>query len=98
MQNALEPFRAAPVYGHIAHLLVMIMNKPVADKNSSKRLSGGFPPADVVQDGIALRLRQLYSNLENEGIPDNLLHLLEKLDEAERAQSRGASTDQQPGA
>lgn len=63
-----------------------MMNKPNAE-NSRKRLAGGLPPADVVQDGIALRLRELYSNIESEGIPDNLLHLLEKLDEAERAQS-----------
>ncbi len=63
-----------------------MMNNPNAE-NSKKRLNGGLPPADVVQDGIALRLRELYSNIENEGIPDNLLHLLEKLDEAERAQS-----------
>jgi hypothetical protein len=75
-----------------------MMNKPVADKKSGKRLNGGFPPADVVQDGIALRLRELYSNFENEGIPDNLLHLLEKLDEAERAQGGGASTAEQPEA
>jgi hypothetical protein len=66
-----------------------MMNKPNAE-NAKRRQNGGLPPADVVQDGIALRLRELYSNIENEGIPDNLLHLLEKLDEAERAQM-GAS-------
>ncbi len=66
-----------------------MMNNP-NPSNSKKRLNGGLP-SDVVQDGIALRLRELYSNIENEGIPDNLLHLLEKLDEAERAQS-GAQT------
>jgi hypothetical protein len=49
--------------------------------------AGSVPPAEAMHDGIALRLRELYSDLENEGIPDNLLHLLEKLDEAERAQS-----------
>ncbi len=62
-----------------------MMNKPNA-QSLNKRLNGQVP-ADVVQDGIALRLRELYSNIENEGIPDNLLHLLEKLDEAERAQT-----------
>lgn len=40
---------------------------------------------DAVNDGIALKLRELYSGFENEGIPDNLLMLLDKLDEAERA-------------
>lgn len=62
------------------------MNNPNSEKNSKKKNPQGLPPADSVQDGIALRLRELYSNLENEGIPDNLLNLLEKLDEAERAQ------------
>ncbi|MET3614837.1 hypothetical protein ABID16_003180 [Rhizobium aquaticum] len=62
-----------------------MMNKPNA-QSVNKRLNGQVP-ADVVQDGIALRLRELYSNIENEGIPDNLLLLLEKLDEAERAQT-----------
>ena len=40
---------------------------------------------DPVSDGIALKLRELYSGFENEGIPDTLLMLLDKLDEAERA-------------
>ncbi|MCD2173384.1 NepR family anti-sigma factor [Rhizobium sp. C4] len=69
-----------------------MMNNPNSE-NPKKRLNGGLPPADVVQDGIALRLRELYSNIENEGIPDNLLHLLEKLDEAERAQTAKQSPE-----
>ncbi|HWU63615.1 MAG TPA: NepR family anti-sigma factor [Ensifer sp.] len=69
-----------------------MMNKPNAE-SPKKRLNGGLPPADVVQDGIALRLRELYSNIENEGIPDNLLNLLEKLDEAERAQTGGQTPE-----
>jgi hypothetical protein len=40
---------------------------------------------DAVNDGIATKLRALYSGFENEGIPENLLVLLDRLDEAERA-------------
>lgn len=63
-----------------------MMNKTIADKKTKKRMDG-LPPADAVQDGIAIRLKELYADLENEGIPESLLNLLEKLDEAERAQS-----------
>jgi hypothetical protein len=33
---------------------------------------------------ISRKLRELYDSVQDEGIPDNLLDLLEKLDEAER--------------
>lgn len=69
-----------------------MMNKTTADKKTKKHI-GGFPPADAVQDGIALRLKELYADLENEGIPESLLNLLEKLDEAERAQSASTQAE-----
>ena len=36
-------------------------------------------------DAIASQLKQYYTSVEEEPIPDNLLSLLEKLDEAERS-------------
>jgi hypothetical protein len=36
-------------------------------------------------DAIASQLKQYYASLEEEPIPDHLLSLLEKLDEAERS-------------
>ena len=36
---------------------------------------------------ISMKLRALYNSVEQEGIPDRFLTLLEKLDEAERSQS-----------
>ena len=36
-------------------------------------------------DGIAVQLKQYYKSVEQEPIPDQLLDLLEKLDQAERS-------------
>jgi len=41
---------------------------------------------------IGSRLRALYGAVQDEGVPDQLLDLLEKLDSAEKAQS-GKSSD-----
>lgn len=53
--------------------------------------------AGQVEDGlgptsdIGSRLRALYGAVQEEGVPDQLLDLLEKLDSAERAQSKSSS-------
>ncbi|HBF31210.1 NepR family anti-sigma factor [Rhizobium sp.] len=39
----------------------------------------------VPSDGISVKLREFYRQLEQEDIPNNLLMLLEKLDKAEKA-------------
>lgn len=54
-------------------------NMPIAGKAD--------PASDLPTDGIATKLRELYDEIENQGIPDNLVHLLDKLDQAEKAQS-----------
>lgn len=46
-----------------------------------------FQPLDFRSE-IADKLRQLYSEIEREPIPDKLLDLLEKLDEAEAKSKR----------
>jgi hypothetical protein len=40
---------------------------------------------------IGSRLRALYGAVQEEGVPDQLLDLLEKLDNAERTQSKQSS-------
>jgi hypothetical protein len=40
---------------------------------------------------IGSRLRALYGAVQDEGVPDQLLDLLEKLDNAEMAQAGGSS-------
>lgn len=40
---------------------------------------------------IGSRLRALYGAVQEEGVPDQLLDLLEKLDNAERAQTKQSS-------
>lgn len=70
------------------------MHKFDGTLNNSGTSAPGLP-AEAVYDGIAFKLRQLYCNLESEGIPDSLLQLLGKLDAAERAQ---VSDEQSEGA
>jgi hypothetical protein len=55
----------------------------------------GSPPLQASQhgDGISTKLRQLYRQLEQEAVPDNLLNLLEKLDRAEKASAAAAAKD-----
>ena len=42
---------------------------------------------------ISQKLKALYAAVEQEGIPDRFLSLLEKLDEAERSQKRGGGNE-----
>ncbi|WP_321343388.1 NepR family anti-sigma factor [Breoghania sp.] len=44
---------------------------------------------DVTQAQISRQLRQIYEAVQGEGIPDRFLELLQKLDEAEKAQRGG---------
>jgi hypothetical protein len=47
------------------------------------RVDDGLGP----NSDIGSRLRALYGAVQDEGVPDQLLDLLEKLDEAEKAQA-----------
>ncbi len=40
-------------------------------------------------DAITRKLRSYYASVQDQGIPERFLDLLEKLDEAEKKQSRG---------
>lgn len=59
----------------------------IKNKTYNQQAGPGPLPSGPVYDGIATKLRELYLDLENEGVPDELLNLLERLDEAERAQT-----------
>lgn len=57
-------------------------------KRDKASLTGSSEPkTDFATDGIATKLRDLFSEIENEGIPDKLVHLLDRLDKAEKAQT-----------
>lgn len=53
------------------------------DKGSQKR--SGRQSDLGTTDAIASQLKQFFTSVEEEPIPDNLLGLLEKLDQAERS-------------
>jgi hypothetical protein len=57
-------------------------------RSQSKRPDDGLGP----NTDIGARLRALYGAVEEEGVPNNLLDLLEKLDSAEAAQSEKHSS------
>lgn len=56
------------------------MNGPKRTANP-RMTTGSFQKA---QETITQKLRQYYDSVEEEGIPDRFLDLLEKLDEAEK--------------
>lgn len=56
------------------------------DREDKGALSRGGRKSDLgTTDAIASQLKQFYTSVEEEPIPDNLLGLLEKLDQAERS-------------
>lgn len=59
---------------------------PLGAKKRAKRQDDGLGP----NTDIGSKLRALYGSVQDEGIPDNLLDLLEKLDAVEQ-RSKSAS-------
>ncbi len=55
--------------------------KPAGRPSHTRMTSGSF---QKTQETITLKLREYYDAVEDEGIPDRFLDLLEKLDEAEK--------------
>ncbi|WP_375452491.1 NepR family anti-sigma factor [uncultured Devosia sp.] len=65
----------------------MIKEKIVSQQRTrvqAGRAEDGLGP----NSDIGARLRALYGSVQDEGVPDQLLDLLEKLDGAEQAQSK----------
>ncbi len=62
-------------------------DKKMPQPNADRATSGGRGKTDPNKI-ISLKLKALYSSVEQEGIPDRFLDLLEQLDEAERVQSK----------
>ncbi|WP_346910784.1 NepR family anti-sigma factor [uncultured Roseibium sp.] len=61
--------------------------KPADRSPSPQPTSGSFQKA---QETITQKLREYYDSVEDEGIPDRFLDLLEKLDEAEKKAGKAA--------
>lgn len=59
----------------------------VNQQNMRQQPDDGLGPTS----DIGSRLRALYGAVQEEGVPDQLLDLLEKLDNAEQAQSKQSS-------
>jgi hypothetical protein len=49
----------------------------------------GQPGTVAVHPGVSAQLREYYQSVQEEGIPDRFLELLERLDVAERQASQG---------
>lgn len=64
--------------------------KPAGRPHSTQLTSGAFHKA---QETITQKLREYYDSVEDEGIPDRFLDLLEKLDEAEKKADETAGKD-----
>lgn len=60
----------------------------MARDEMNKAPSAGGEPA---MDAVSRRLREYYDAVKEEAIPDHLLDLLEKLDEADRKQRTSSS-------
>lgn len=61
-----------------------------SEKDEGTESLGGLPTRKkpvAAHGDISRKLRALYDSVQDEGIPDHLLELLEKLDQAEDAQS-----------
>lgn len=67
--------------------------KKMPHQHSDARLSAAGKKGDPNQI-ISQKLNALFSAVEQEGIPDRFLSLLEKLDEAERRQSKEGTSDE----
>lgn len=73
----------APFYWQVVHKAQKSMNN---HRDMSGRQDGANAP-DGLHHTISARLRQFYNSVQEEGIPDRFLQLLEKLDEAEKRAS-----------
>lgn len=66
--------------------------RKIESRQDGGAAGGADASADFAHDGIASKLKEFYGVLEDEGIPDNLVKLLEKLDAAEKAGTKVQSS------
>ena len=69
-----------------------------SSKGGSGRTNGGSNTISAENDPVGQRLRDFFSAIEDEGIPDRFLDLLEKLDAAENAAVKPSDTPNADGA
>lgn len=79
-----------PLAGYNPNLYGQRARRIMSDKDERAAMNTGLSSRDSEAKphaDISKKLRALYESIEDEGIPDHLLNLLEKLDQAENAQS-----------
>ncbi|UJW74785.1 NepR family anti-sigma factor [Rhizobium sp. SL42] len=52
-------------------------------------VANGLPGVSAVHPGVSAQLREYYQSVQEEGIPERFLNLLERLDMAERQAGDG---------
>lgn len=57
---------------------------PMTEHSKKSTVSNGQPGAAAFHPGVSAQLREYYQSVQEEGIPDRFLQLLERLDMAER--------------
>ena len=69
-----------------------MIKEKIVSQQRTRLQAGGADDGLGPNTDIGSRLRALYGSVQDEGVPDNLLDLLEKLDGAEQAQKSKDAT------
>ena len=70
-----------------------MMKEKIVSQQRSRVQSGRVDDGLGPNSDIGVRLRALYGAVQEEGVPDQLLDLLERLDQAEHAQAAQKGND-----
>lgn len=57
---------------------------PMTEHSKKSPVSNGLPGTAAFHPGVSAQLREYYQSVQEEGIPERFLQLLERLDMAER--------------
>ena len=57
---------------------------PMTEHSKKAPVSNGLPGTGAFHPGVSAQLREYYQSVQEEGIPERFLQLLERLDMAER--------------
>lgn len=67
--------------------------KPVLTETASEKASDDVTATSETQDWVASGLKQLYRSTVEEGIPDDMMALLDALDDTEKSTDDKSSAD-----
>lgn len=62
---------------------------PMTEHSKKTPVSNGLPGMAAFPPGVSAQLREYYQSVQEEGIPERFLQLLERLDVAERQAGEG---------